>query len=481
MLQPGSVLGGKYRLIDRLGEGGMGSVWVAENSSIRGSEVALKVLHAHFSSDHEAVRRFRQEAEAAFRIGHPNIVKVFDYGVSDDGSPYLVMERLQGESLAERLTREEKLPPNDAVDVVVKVLYALEAAHEKDILHRDLKPENIFLARGGETIEPKILDFGVSKFLGDDAERVKMTRTGALIGTPAYMAPEQAMGLATVDLRADVWAMGVILYELITGTLPYDGPTYNAVLVRIATEDPTPMPEQDPPLDPGLIAVTLRALARNPRERFASARVMREALERWRRGEATEVTAPARMSQMPQARQTPLEFERSDTMLDTHPRGPRRGSPAVLLAGAIALTAVATVALTLRVGRATNTPVVTALHRPAAHQLRIDGLPRGAHITVDGSSVMLPTRVSSDGVHSVRVDAEGYRRWDATVARPSGDITLRFEGAQLPPTPTPPSVPATVAVRPARRLPVRPGAPTAPAIRGGPRHVNELLARDPNL
>ena len=308
----GTVLDGRYELTDRLGDGGMGTVWVARNVAVGGAEVAVKLMHANLTGDATAVGRFRNEAEIAASLGHPNIVRVFDFGETDDGAPFMVMERLHGESLAERLERDGALPPREAAQVACTVLDALAAAHARDVLHRDLKPENIFLAQEGDVVTPKILDFGVSKILGDDATRTRMTRTGAILGTPAYMSPEQVMG-PTVDLRSDLWTMGVILYELVTGHLPFDAPNYNAVLVRIATSPPDPIDRYAPGLDAGLVAIIERAMARKPSSRFASAEQMREALGAWLEGRASEVitTAP----RVPTGdRSTPFVYEQSETL-----------------------------------------------------------------------------------------------------------------------------------------------------------------------
>jgi serine/threonine protein kinase len=493
MVEAGTVLGGKYRLRAPLGEGGMGAVWIADNLAIKGAEVAVKVLHAHFARETETVQRFRQEAEAAVCIGHPNIVKVFDFGSSPDGAPYLVMERMVGESLAARLEREGALAPEEAVDIVVEVLRALEAAHDKDILHRDMKPENIFLAQAGELIMPKILDFGVSKILGDDAERVRMTRTGALVGTPAYMSPEQALGDATVDLRSDVWAMGVILYELLSGHLPYEGTNYNAVLIRIATGDSTPLAAVAPHLPPGLVAIVARAMARERGQRFGSVGAMREALERWRRGDDPGVSLPP-----PQPTPSPrasAPHMHADTMLATPaPTVAPASKPSrvpVLLASVAALTVALVMGVALRrpaaqpALQAEASASMRAATAAGGHALRIDNLPPRAHIAVDDAPVMLPTRLAADGDHRVRVEAPGYRPWMAVVSRPSADVVLRYAGEPEAPT-LPTTAEAPTVLPPHAIVPARP-----PVARGvaGPRRgrrpatgsVNDLLATNPGI
>ena len=426
----------------------MGAVWIAENIAIRGAEVAVKVLHANFARDPDAVRRFRAEAEATVCIGHPNIVRVFDYGQSDDGAPYMVMERLHGESLAERLEREGSLGVTEAIGVVSVVLEALDAAHQKEILHRDLKPENIFLAKEGDVIRPKILDFGVSKFLGDDAERVRMTRTGALIGTPAYMSPEQARGETTIDLRSDVWAMGVILYELLTGRLPYEGSNYNAMMIRIATEAHVPLLDALPTLDPVLSSIAERALARSARERYATARQMREALVAWSRGEGTLEAIPR--GSLPPGRASRLSIgERLDadtlvsadtlvgadtlpgdsisTMRRNPPPSRRWVLPVVALGVALGLGG------SFVTWRLHSSPTGTAHRLEAApsadrrtYALSITGLPPGARVMLDDAEVRLPAAMRARSDHRVRVEAAGVPSWMAVVAQPQTDVTLAY-------------------------------------------------------
>ncbi len=416
----------------------MGTVWVARNAAIGGAEVAVKVLHPNLADDKRSVARFRNEALIAARIGHPSIVRVFDFGESDDAAPFMVMERLHGESLAERLEREGSLPMREAVDLVRAVLEALEAAHEKDVLHRDLKPENIFLAREGDTVVPKILDFGVSKILGDDARRTRMTRTGALLGTPAYMSPEQVMG-TVVDLRSDVWAMGVILYELLTGRLPFDAPNYNAVLVRIATGRGDSITQHLPDLDGGLASIVERAMARTAAQRFGSAREMRDTLDAWTRGEVKAPrAAPRRISTDP-IRDTPFAFEHHDTLPDDGrslrpavTRASRLWALAVTLTAALALTMVAWNPFRRADTHASTAHVAMTVPATSPAMLRIEGLPPGAHVHVDGAPVMLPTQLARGVNHSVRVSAAGYRDWMQVVPEPARDVTLTWAGEAVP-------------------------------------------------
>lgn len=267
----GLVLDDKYRIDELLGKGGMGVVYRGEHQRL-GKAVAIKVLLRGHEAGSVAQRRFEREARATGSLGHPNICETFDIGNLPDGSPYLVMELLKGRTLADRLGLEGPLPIDEACNVLGDVLSALGAAHEGSIVHRDLKPDNVFLTEKGA----KLLDFGVSKKIDENTMRV--TRTGAVVGTPSYLAPEQARGDAGVDPRADLWAAGVLLYETLTGMLPFTASNYNALLVKILTRKPTPPSHIRPAISPELEAVILKAMAFKPEDRYPDAATMREAL-----------------------------------------------------------------------------------------------------------------------------------------------------------------------------------------------------------
>jgi serine/threonine protein kinase len=271
----GRTISGKYLVRSVLGEGGMGAVYEAENIPL-GRSVAVKVLHPAQARKKVAVKRFHQEARAAGAIGHPNICEVYDLGTLDDGSPYLVMERLVGETLADRIASEGGLPFDDVIDVLTQVLSGLVAAHEKGIVHRDIKPENIFLTkRVGCPPLAKLLDFGVSKMIapvmGEKEEDLDLTRTGMVMGTPFYMSPEQARGDRNLDARVDLYACGIILYEALTGKRPFTAANYNALLLQILTTSPRPARELRPALPLGFDEVLDKALARSRDDRFQSA------------------------------------------------------------------------------------------------------------------------------------------------------------------------------------------------------------------
>jgi serine/threonine-protein kinase len=272
----GRTIDGKYIVRSVLGEGGMGTVYEAEHITL-GRAVAVKVLHPQQARKKVAVKRFHMEARAAGAIGHPNICEVYDLGTLDDGSPYLVMERLVGRTLADRIANEGGLPFDDVIDIMSQVLAGLIVAHEKGIVHRDIKPENIFLVdRPGFLSVAKLLDFGVSKVMspvmsGEREEDMDLTRTGMVMGTPFYMSPEQARGDRDLDGRVDLYACGVMLYEALTGRRPFLAANYNALLLQILTTTPRPVRELRPALPLGFDRVLDKALKRDRLDRYQSA------------------------------------------------------------------------------------------------------------------------------------------------------------------------------------------------------------------
>ncbi|AKU96714.1 Serine/threonine protein kinase [Labilithrix luteola] len=276
MKMMGQVIGDRYKIHGILGEGGMGTVYAAEHLGLS-RFVAVKILNPSQARKRASVKRFQQEARAAGAIGHPNICEVYDMGQLDDGSPYLVMEKLDGQTLAARIVREGGLPFDEILDAMVQVLSGLIAAHEKGIVHRDIKPENIFLVRrAGASPIAKILDFGVSKmmsnFQGGDAEpALDLTRTGMVMGTPYYMSPEQARGERNLDGRVDVYACGVMMYEAICGKRPYLAANYNALLLAIINTTPRSLREVRPATPAALEAIVLRSMAKARADRYPSA------------------------------------------------------------------------------------------------------------------------------------------------------------------------------------------------------------------
>ena len=283
----GEMVDGKYRVRSVLGEGGMGAVFEAEHVAI-GRVVAMKVLHPAQATKKVAVKRFHQEARAAGGIGHPNICEVFDFGTLADGSPYLVMERLKGETLASRIAAEGGMPFLDVIEIVMQVLSGLAAAHERGILHRDIKPENVFLAeRPGYPSIVKLLDFGVSKVVGPASaewdDETDLTKTGMVMGTPYYMSPEQARGDRNLDGRVDLYACGVLLYEALTGQRPYVAKNYNTLLVGILQGNAKPPRALRASIPVDLEEVVQKAMAKNRDDRFQIAAEFAQALAAVRR------------------------------------------------------------------------------------------------------------------------------------------------------------------------------------------------------
>jgi serine/threonine protein kinase len=287
----GRVIGDRYGVTKLIGEGGMGVVYEAEHLAI-GKLVAVKVLHPQLAQDKKASSRLRHEARVAGTLGHPNICAIYDMGRLDDGSPYLVMERLHGETLAQRIARERRIAVPDLLDILLQVCSALAAAHQQGVVHRDLKPENIFLSRReGMRPVPKLVDFGISKAENVEDTMHDPTAVVSAMGTPYYMAPEQARGDRHIDYRVDLWAAGVVLYEGLTGQHPFEAKNYNALLVQILSMAHRPLREIDPDLSVGLAKVVDRALSKRPEDRYQSAMEYQSALRSYR---DLEVEPPAR-------------------------------------------------------------------------------------------------------------------------------------------------------------------------------------------
>ena len=274
----GQLVGGRYTLLRRVGKGGMGVVYEADHTNL-GKRVAVKLLLDKYTDDPEVVARFQREARTASSIGDQHIVEVTDAGMHDDGRSFIVMELLEGQNLAETLEACGPMPAVRAVEIVRQVLRGLGAAHAKGIVHRDMKPENVFLTtRGGSADFAKIMDFGISKFLMSTESKVRLTATGAVIGTPVYMAPEQALALGEVDARVDLYAVGVMLYELLAGHPPFQAPSYIALVTQHLNLPPPPLGEARPDLPRALIKAVHRALEKDPARRYQTAAEMAAAI-----------------------------------------------------------------------------------------------------------------------------------------------------------------------------------------------------------
>ena len=277
-LEPGQVLDGKYRIAKLIGEGGMGAVFEGVNTFIN-RKVAIKVLHAASAGNEQVLRRFEREAQAAGTIGSDHILEVIDLGSLPGGDRYMVMEFLEGEELSTRIERKGRLSPEELCPILRQTLVGLKAAHAAQIIHRDLKPENIFVLRekAGQKDFVKIIDFGISKFnaLGGD---MSMTTTGAVMGTPYYMSPEQAKGMAHVDARTDIYAVGVIMYQALTGSVPFDGTSFNELMFKIVLAEP---PELDDRVPEGFRAIVMKAMARDTGDRYQTADEFIAALDQY--------------------------------------------------------------------------------------------------------------------------------------------------------------------------------------------------------
>jgi len=263
----GTVVGGRYRIDKIIGSGGMGSVFAGAHTWTE-RQVAVKILHPDLAAvDEASVKRFFREAKASARLKHPNVVDILDMGETRDGVPFIVLELLDGESLAARL-ENGALDPDEALRVLLPVMDALERAHELGMVHRDIKPDNIFIAvdGSGRTV-PKLLDFGITKLV--DGQDSFATATGVLVGTPFYMSPEQAVAPKTVDARTDVWAIGVVFYEALTGVLPFEADLPISVIGKVIADDPVHLSEAAPWVPEPIIACIHRALAKDKAERPA--------------------------------------------------------------------------------------------------------------------------------------------------------------------------------------------------------------------
>src|SRR6478752_3466513 len=271
MVEPDTVIDGRYKVISRVGSGGMADVYLAEDQLL-GRHVALKLLHHHFAEDQEFVERFKREASSAAGLSHQNIVGIFDRG-EWEGTYYIAMEYVAGRSLKTIVREQGALEPATAIDIVVQILRAARSAHRHGVVHRDLKPHNVILDEEGRA---RVTDFGIARAGASD-----MTLTGSIMGTAQYLSPEQAQG-HIVSGSSDLYSIGVTLYELLTGVVPFDGETAVAIAYQQVSAQPRPPSEVNPSVPLGLDAVVLRALAKDPAQRYADADEFIAALQRER-------------------------------------------------------------------------------------------------------------------------------------------------------------------------------------------------------
>lgn len=303
----GERLFGDYILRKKLGEGGMGAVYLAENVAIN-QRIAVKVLHPESATNDEIVQRFNREAHAIARLSHPNTIRVFIFGKTPEPLIYLAMEYVDGQSLRDIIHAEERLPELRAINIMRQTLHALAEAHELGVVHRDLKPDNIMLTRFRDTDDfVKVLDFGIAKVQEKDGlEQKKLTQAGIVYGTPEYLSPEQAKG-KDIDHRSDLYAMGIILYEMITGVVPFSGSTSLAILAgHVYQAPPDPAEVARVPVSPDMRRVILKAIAKSPDERYQDAMEFLADLEKI---EAATLGSTSFHTSMIDVRQTGLVYE----------------------------------------------------------------------------------------------------------------------------------------------------------------------------
>jgi eukaryotic-like serine/threonine-protein kinase len=415
---------GNYQIQRLIGEGGMGKVYLAVHPGI-GRQAAVKLLAATDAADPQVVSRFITEARAANAIRHPNIVDIYDSGVLAAGTPYIVMEYLDGETLYQVLLRGA-LPIADVFDWGCQIAEALSAAHVRDVVHRDLKPDNLFLIPDPRRLgkrQVKVLDFGIAKLQRGTLGQVHKTRTGSLLGTPLYMSPEQCVGDKNVDQHTDIYSLGVILYEMVTGKRPFDSEGVYEVIHMHVNQPPTPPSQHRPDVPPELETIILRALAKAPAQRQPSMAVLLSELELARGNPAASSEALARVQRetvraipLPDAQRLSEIKTLGDTAVSksvnaqtaTGRSSPRFGlllaSALVIVIGAVyALGPFGRKAAVPVESKAPAVPVVAAPVIPAAPppaparvEIGLDSVPRGAEVLV--GDVLLgetPTRYES--------------------------------------------------------------------------------------
>ena len=402
----GQILAERYHVIKKLGEGGMGQVYLAEHVKM-GRRSAIKVMNPSMVHDPDAVARFNREAANASRITHPHVCAIYDFGESADGLVYLAMEFIEGEPLTDLLAREGALPTQRAGRIFLQTADALQAAHDLGIVHRDLKPDNIMLARGragGDVV--KVVDFGIAKAIGGDASQ-KVTKTGLVIGTPEFMSPEQLSG-DQVDVRSDLYSLALVLYNMLTGKLPFEAVTVQETMIKRLTDEPLPLAGARPDLHfpPGLQACVDAALARAPTDRyqhvakFASdvadvlglaAATPAAAVPATRADQDAKTQVVDLGARAPAGRATPTI---PTPVAAQAPRARRRGLMPVVLGG-VALLSVGAAAVVMLGGRralpAVETPADSA---PAASDTSRSPSPGGT-VTSRGLAAVNPARAAA--------------------------------------------------------------------------------------
>ncbi len=354
----GDVIGGKYRLLERLGVGGMGEVYRATNETI-GRIVAIKLLRPEHASSPETSERLAREARAANLVRHVNVVDVLDHGVDERLGVFLVQELLEGVDLSDHLKAHGgRLPPAETFGIFGPIVDAVAAAHASGVVHRDLKPGNIYLARQPDgRVVPKVLDFGISKITGLTG-RIDVSTMSVTMGTPAYMSPEQIQG-EPVDARSDVWSLGVILHQMISGELPFRGDSPGKQYVKICTEPPVPLDEAAPGAPPAIVALVARCLQKEAGDRFQNAGELAAALREIAVGELAAVLPAAAWNTQKVAAVGEIRSNQSLTPVSRRSMGPRASRRAAVATAVALLVAIAGF-VTLSIRRATERPPVSA-------------------------------------------------------------------------------------------------------------------------
>ena len=423
----GQTFDNKFRIVRLIGRGGMGEVFEAEHTQL-GKRVAVKLMLEKYNGDKEAIARFTREALAAGRIGDPHIIDVMDIGTAPDGRAYVVMELLIGMPLSRLIEDHGAVPVNRGLKIMRQVLRAVGAAHAKGIVHRDLKPDNIFLTTQGDQQDfVKLLDFGISKIMDPDmaAASTKLTTTGVVMGTPLYMAPEQAMG-NEVDHLADLYACGVIFYEMLAGRPPFEGHTYAVLVAKLLTTDPPLLSELREGLPPRLVAAIHRALEKEPKARHAHADAFVLALPATQSGSPVELAGTVAGSTLPSGQQ----------VIAVHAPAPSSKKNLIIgVAAALAGVAVASVILVKLQSSPSpatpeptktveTTPSKTPVPLPAPTRIDLVVSPADAVVTIDNDAKHTyhdgEGIVVTVGKHDLKVELAGYLPQSRTVTIAEG-------------------------------------------------------------
>ncbi len=454
---PGDLLDGKY-VVDRvIGSGGMGVVVAASHTVLR-TRVAIKILNVAGAERLESVARFHREGRLAVSLASRHAAKVLDVGQLADGMPYMVMELLEGVDLGALLEERGPLPPREAVRFVLEALDALQEAHRLGIVHRDLKPANLFLANqaAGPPIV-KVLDFGIASDF-DTTNEPRLTRTGDVMGSPAYMSPEQMRATRQVDARSDIWSVGACLYELLTGRLPFDGKTIADLCAAVQRAAPVPPESWRPALPAPLSAIVLRCLEKDPERRFASASALARELVAWQAaGRTSDLGATAPLA--------PETLRERTVRMDALPGGastavlapatrPPAAPPPVALSFAIAshrapvrrrpwlpallggIVVAVGLAVALRVLTAAPSPVTSAVVPVVSAPVVTDPVPAASDVRLPSpTAIAPPDRSSSNTKHGPTPSTSDGKRTPTTPPPPGEAVAPPVRGA--PPTPPP--------------------------------------------